>query len=116
MKLFLAADKTTYTPREPITFTLRAVNDSSNPVRLSFRTSQRFDLFFQDAHGREVWRWSAGRVFAQLLGEETLSASGGQRRFQVTVEREFSRGVYTVTGMLPALEGGLSARTTVTIK
>lgn len=114
--MFLAADKATYTPREPITFTLRAVNESSNPVRLGFRTSQRFDLVIKDAHGREVWRWSAGRVFAQVLGEETLSASGGELRFQVTVEREFSRGVYTVTGVIPALEGELSVRTTVTIQ
>lgn len=36
----------------------------------SFRTSQRFD-FVVSAEGREVWRWSADRMFLQALGEET---------------------------------------------
>lgn len=116
MKIFLTADKVAYAPREPVTFTLRAVNESSNPVRLSFRTSQRFDLLIQDAHGRQVWRWSAGRIFAQMLGEETLSASGGELRFRVTVELDLSQGVYTVTGKIPALEGELSALATLTVQ
>ena len=35
-----------------------------------FRTAQRFD-FAAYRGDREVWRWSADKMFAQVLGEET---------------------------------------------
>ena len=113
VKVVLTAEKAVYTPGEPITFTFRVVNGTPKPVRLSFRTTQRFDLVLQDQQGREVWRWSAGRVFAQVLGEETLNPSGGELLYQATVEGAFPQGVYTVTGIIPAMEGTLSASITL---
>ena len=112
----LTADKATYARGEPITFTLRVVNGSSRPVRLGFRTAQHFDLVMEDGQGREVWRWSAGRLFAQVLGEETLGASGGEFLARATAEGRFPAGTYTVKGTIPALEGSLSASTTVTVR
>ena len=116
LKLRLTANKAVYAPREPITLTLRVVNETSSPVRLSFPTSQRFDLVMQDGNAREVWRWSAGWVFAQMLGEETLNPSGAELRFEATARGNFPPGFYTVTGLSPALEGNLSARTTITVR
>lgn len=37
---------------------------------VEFRTAQRFD-FAAFGGDRQVWRWSAERMFAQVLGEET---------------------------------------------
>lgn len=116
LKATLASDKPAYTPGEPITFTLRIVNSTPRPVRLSFRTAQRFDLVMEDGRGHEVWRWSAGRLFAQVLGQETLSASGGEFVAREAVGGTFPPGTYTVKGIIPAQEGALSARTTVTIR
>lgn len=116
MNVILTADKATYAPGEPIMLTLRVVNGTSKPVRLSFRTAQRFDLVVEDGSGREVWRWSAGRLFAQVLGEETLAPSGGEFRAHATAEGRFPPAVYTVKGIVPSREGVLSASATVTVR
>jgi hypothetical protein len=70
----------------------------------------------EDGQGREVWRWSAGRLFAQVLGEETLSPSGGERVWQATAQAQFPPGAYTVKGTILAMEGILAASTTVTVR
>jgi len=116
LKVTLAADKPAYAPGESITFTLRVVNATAKPVRLTFRTAQRFDLVMEDAQDREVWRWSAGRLFAQVLGGETLGPSGGEFVARPTVEGRFPSGLYTVKGTIPAMEGALSASTTITLR
>lgn len=116
MTVTLAADKAVYAPGEPITVTLRVVNPTGKPVRLSFPTAQRFDLVLEDGGGREVWRWSAGRLFAQVLGQEILGPSGGEFLARATAEGRFPPGVYTVKGIVPAREGGLAASATVTFR
>ena len=116
LNAILTANKATYAPGEPITLTLQVLNGTLKPVRLSFRTAQRFDLVMEDGQGREVWRWSAGRLFAQVLGEETLGPSGGEFVAQATAEGKFPSGTYTVRGIIPALEGALAASTTVTVR
>ena len=116
LTVVLSADKAVYRPGEPITFTLKAVNGTSGPIRLSFATAQRFDLVMRDREGREVWRWSAGRMFAQMIGEETLNPSGGELFFPAMAEGKFPPGEYTVNGVIPALEGALTASITVRVQ
>ena len=116
VKVVLLADNVMYTPGEPIMLTLRVINDTSKPVSLSFPTAQRFDLLMQNHQGREVWRWSAGRFFAQVLGKEVLKPSRGELLYHATVEREFTQGVYTVQAMVPALGSHISATISVTVQ
>ena len=116
LRVTLATDKPAYAPGEPLTFTLRVINDSPRPIRLSFRTAQRFDFVVEDKQDREVWRWSAGRLFAQVLGHETLGPSGGEFVARATAEGRFPPGVYTVKGIIPALEGGLAASASITVR
>ena len=116
LRVTLATDKPAYASGEPLTFTLKVINDTPKPVRLSFRTAQRFDLVMEDKQGREVWRWSAGRLFAQVLGHETLGPSGGEFVARATAEGRFPLGVYTVKGIIPALEGGLAASASITVR
>ncbi len=116
LKVVLIADKVIYTPGEPILFTLKVMNDASKPISLSFPTAQRFDLLMQNQQGREVWRWSAGRWFAQMLGEEVLKPSGGELLYHATVERTFPHGVYTVQAIVPALGSHMSATINLTVQ
>ena len=116
LKVVLIADKVIYTPGEPIMLTLRLINDASKPISLSFPTAQRFDLLVQNQQGREVWRWSAGRFFAQMLGEEVLKPSGGELLYQAKVESKFPQGVYTVKAIIPALGSQMSATINVTVQ
>ncbi|MBE0447737.1 MAG: hypothetical protein IBX64_06515 [Actinobacteria bacterium] len=42
-------------------------NVSSESRELSFRSGQKFDIWVKDKSGCEVWRWSYGRMFTQML-------------------------------------------------
>ena len=116
VNVLLTSEKAVYSPGEPITFVLKVINNTSRPLRLSFRNAQRFDLVMRDTRGREVWRWSAGKIFAQVLGEERLKPSGGELLFQATVPGNLPPGEYTATGTVPALEDSLSAQTRITVQ
>lgn len=59
-----------------LALTLSVENTDSETHELSFNSSQRFDFWLEDSSGREVWRWSDGRVFAQML--ETIDIKLGE--------------------------------------
>ena len=55
-------------------FTLTKRNTNPFPVILRYTTTQRFDFAVRSvATGREVWRWSFNRFFAQVIEEIRLS-------------------------------------------
>lgn len=85
---------------EPVRITLEITNRSPETVRLTFSTGQRFDLSLENASGREVWRWSDGRLFTQALGEEVLKPSSGALRFDATIPAPRSQGRYTLHGQI----------------
>ena len=96
--------------------TLLVLNRSPQPVSLTFRNAQRYDIVVQDAKGDPVWRWSAGRMFAQVMGEETLQPTRGEVAYRITVREPFPQGRYTVIGMIPAEEGPMSANIKITVQ
>jgi|SRR5687768_4329995 hypothetical protein len=116
VSLVLRASKGGYAQGEPLELTLEAVNRSPRPVTLGFRTSQRYDLLMQNAQGQEVWRWSAERMFAQMLGQEALSPNGGKLTYHVVMREKLPRGSYTVVGVVPAVDARLSASLAITIQ
>jgi hypothetical protein len=65
---------------ESIGLVLVVTNTSGAPQRLEFPTARTHDFAVADAGGREVWRWSLGRRFAQVLTQIEL-APGESRRF-----------------------------------
>ncbi|HEX8903853.1 MAG TPA: BsuPI-related putative proteinase inhibitor, partial [Longimicrobiaceae bacterium] len=54
-----------------VAFSLAVTNSTQRPVTLEFRSGQTYDFGVSDG-GREVWRWSADRMFTQALRSETL--------------------------------------------
>jgi len=99
-----------------VELTLQVVNRGPQPVTLQFRDSQRYDFLIQNAQGQEVWRWSANQMFAQILGQETLSSDGGKLTYRIVARAMLMRGSYTVTGVVPAIDAQMSARLEVTIQ
>ena len=114
--LLLRASKAVYAEGEPVDLTLQVVNRGPRPVTLKFRDSQRYDFLIRNAQGQEVWRWSANQMFAQMLGQETLSPDGGNLTYRVVARATLRRGSYTVMGVVPAMDAQLSARLEVTIQ
>lgn len=56
-----------------IKMTLRVFNNSSMPVTFDFNCSQRYDFMIYNSRGVEVWRWSTGKAFMDVLGRLTLN-------------------------------------------
>jgi hypothetical protein len=116
LDLLLKADKATYARGEPIALTLEVANRGPRLVTLQFRTAQRYDIAVRDSQGREVWRWSAGQMFAQVLGEEILPPGSGALTYRVILRERFDPGRYTAVGIIPTEDGPISASLDLTIR
>jgi hypothetical protein len=96
MQLTLHTDRENYRPGEPVQLRLEVLNDEGKPVTLPFSSSQRYD-FEVLWEGQLIWRWSADRMFAQVLTQETL-APGERRRFEAPWDGRQADGVVARTG------------------
>ena len=107
------AARTTFAVGQPVVLALRVRNTSEAARSLELPSAQLYD-FAVFADGREVWRWSRGRMFAQMLtqlrfepGEEkvwreTLGPTAG-------ADTPLSPGRYRAEGSFRAL-GGFEVR------
>lgn len=65
-----------------VEFAMRVRNGGDKRVELTFPTAQTHDFIVRDESGREVWRWSDGRMFTSTLqskvvdGRDTMSFEG----------------------------------------
>src|SRR5262245_5185734 len=100
LSLLLRADKAVYAEGEPLELTLEVVNRSLRPVTLQYRNYQRYDFLIRNAQGQEVWRWSAGQMFAQILSEETLAPDGKNLTYRTVTLLPLMRGSYTIIGVV----------------
>jgi len=50
----------------------RVVNLGTKKLEVNFANGQTHDLVVLDSLGREVWRWSKGRMFTQTLQNKVL--------------------------------------------
>lgn len=57
-------------------FNISIENLDSKPHQLVFNSSQRFDIRIEDASGKQVWNWSDGRMFAQMIETITIEQHG----------------------------------------
>lgn len=69
LEVTLTLDRSAYEPGMPIAFTIRVRNLSTQPVTLTFPTSQRFDVVIR--RDVAVSRWSQDKAFLQVQGSET---------------------------------------------
>ncbi len=58
--------------RDGIEFTFRVTNNASRKLELLFPSGQTHEIVVLDSVGREVWRWSEGRMFTQVLQNRVL--------------------------------------------
>lgn len=66
--VLMASDRTTYQAGESVTFTLAVDNPGSAETTLTFSSGQSYDVVVM-AGEAEVWRWSNGRGFIQVIRE-----------------------------------------------
>lgn len=63
------------TARGDVRFAIEVNNDSRKRVELNFPSGRTHDFVVLDAAGKEVWRWSAGRMFTQAMQNRLLDAN-----------------------------------------
>ena len=61
--------------KKGVTFAFHVTNTTSKKLELRFRSGQTHEVIVLDSAGREVWRWSNGRLFTQTLQNHVMRQS-----------------------------------------
>ena len=85
--------------RHDVQFALHVTNQGRKHVEVAFPNGQTHEFVVVDSLGREVWRWSASRLFTQALQNKLL---GGGETMSVGERwtHPQARGKYTVIATL----------------
>jgi len=94
---------------DAVAFAFTVTNTGTEPVALEFRDSKVVDVAV-DRDGKEVWRWSEGRMFTQALRAEALEPGESFTR-EVTWEGP-PPGAYTAEATLETTNLTLGERAT----
>jgi hypothetical protein len=63
------------TVKNGVSFALHVTNNATRRIELTFPSGQTHDIVVLDSIGREVWRWSEGRMFTQALQNRVIESS-----------------------------------------
>ena len=84
---------------QEVQFALHVTNQSHKHVELSFPNGQTHEFVVLDSLGRELWRWSASRLFTQGV-QNKLLGSGDTMRVGEQWSRPSQHGKFTVVATL----------------
>lgn len=112
----MTTDRAVYTAGQPINIELRVLNRTGENVTLQFRNGQRFDFAIAESGGKEIWRWSRGRMFTMALGTETLGPGRTEVTYKETHTGRLAPGTYKVTGTVTASNRPMSGSVTVEVR
>ena len=112
----LTTDKMSYSIDESIKMTVKIFNYTEEDIVFHFNTAQRHDFIIEDEERNEIWRWSEGRIFAQMLGEEILGPSNSEVIYTVKYKGKLNPGYYKITGVLVARDRPMSGSIFIEVK
>lgn len=85
------------------------INVSDKILPFRFGSGQTYDFLIHDAvSGKEVWKWSSGNVFTQVVRSDSIRAQG-KWQFEViwnrkdNEDRPLPAGQYRLTGVVTSL-------------
>lgn len=94
---------------------LTARNTSSQPVTLQFNSGQRYDIVIRDSKGEQLYQWSLGKFFTQVVGR--LELKNGEQAYLQEIPladragRTFPPGRYALEAWLATSEGKVYSAT-----
>jgi hypothetical protein len=112
----MSTDKMSYSIDEPIIMTLKIFNYTEEDIIFHFNIAQRHDFIIENEEGNEIWHWSDGRMFAQMLGEEILGPSNPIIIYTVEYRDNLSPGYYKVTGFFVTRDRPMSGSIVIEVK
>lgn len=104
LRLEVATIKDTFPASEIVPIRISVTNTGSKTVTLTFPTAQKQDFTAADGSGAEIWRWSAGRTFAQAVTEMKVEPGATYNFFGRIDAGALPPGQYKVSGWLLAQE------------
>lgn len=112
----MTTDKMSYSISEPIIMTFKIFNYTEEDIAFYFNTSQRYDFIIEDEGKNEIWRWSKDRMFAMVLGEESLGPNNPEVTYLAEYKDRLSPGYYKVTGYFVAQDKPMSGNVIIIVK
>lgn len=96
-----------------VQLSLNLKNNTGTDETLRFPSTQKYD-FWVERDGEEVWRWSDGMVFAQVLTRDRIPGQGGlsfTESWEATEVGEFAAfAEFLADGYRGELEGEIEVR------
>ena len=84
---------------EKLRFTLNVKNNTTKMLEIRFPDGQTHDFYVKDFAGKEIWRWSQGRMFTSAMKSETLKGKG-ETAFEESWNTEGQHGSFTAVAIL----------------
>ena len=84
---------------DELRFTLNVRNNTSKMLELRFPDGQTHDFVVKDFAGKEIWRWSEGRMFTSAMRSETLKGKG-HTIFAESWDMKGQHGSFTAVAVL----------------
>ena len=84
---------------EKLRFALHVTNNTSKMLELRFPDGQTHDFVVKDFAGKEVWRWSEGRMFTSAMRSQTLNGKG-ETVFEESWNTKGQHGSFTAVAVL----------------
>lgn len=84
---------------QSLRFALRVVNNTKKMVEIQFADGQTHDFVVNDSTGKEVWRWSEGRMFTQAMRSKTLKGKD-DTVFEERWDSKGQHGAFTAVAIL----------------
>lgn len=86
---------------------LTVTNSGDRVAHLVFASSQRYEFLLLDLRGSEVWRWSADKMFLQVITSDSLPP-GASAVYQENFTVPPVAGRYQLVGSLMLINGAIS--------
>jgi hypothetical protein len=115
VRLTVSTDRPTYHPGDSVSVGLTVLNPGGPPATLRFATGQRYDVELRDEAARPLRRWSEGRMFTQMMGQERLEPDDSLA-YRVTLLAPTTPGRYQVLGRIAALDQVLEASVAIRVE
>lgn len=84
---------------EKLRFSLHVTNNTSKMLELQFPDGQTHDFIVVDFAGKEVWKWSEGRMFTSAMRSTTLKGKG-DAVFEESWDAKGQHGSFTAIARL----------------
>lgn len=84
---------------DKLRFSLNVRNNTPKMLELRFPDGQTHDFVVKDFAGKEIWRWSEGRMFTSAMRSETIKGKG-ETIFSESWDTKGQHGSFTAVAIL----------------